>query len=586
MRTPINETMQWLAMTAAATLLTLGAACGACDPPSSGDPTPPSTAEATEERQVVDLFVFGRVLGTIAPCGCTTEPLGGINYAFGYIEANSTPESRVVIEPGSFLYPSPEGPEAPTDEAAWNQADERATLLQTRFAALGERLVSGLGPTDLSSPKGPEALQRWSLPRTLANLGADKREPLGLMGHRLVSAAGGKIGVTTVIDPAAPGADALPGLLPLKQALTEEIAAMRSAGADLVVVQLHAARPTIEDLLGEVPGIDVAVVGLVPTGERTRVGSPAAKVGETWLLEPGEQAQTLSHLRLTIDAKPGKGGLPSPQSWTVTPTEEALKEELARVEERLAKFKDAPDADPSFIRNLEGERDRLKSDLSGDGAASGPVAVFDQVKVTCKLPSDDRAAAALSAYDAWVADQNRARFAGVTAPEPAEGDPRYVGMEECEACHDEAYEFWKTTRHAGAYATLVEDNKQFDLSCVGCHVTGFRKPGGSEVVENQDLQDVQCEQCHGPGSVHIEEPELGGKANAISRATPVEVCQECHTPEHSDTFEHKAYLRDILGPGHGQAARIALGAGPTGRELREAGFAKAGGSCKKMKMKK
>jgi hypothetical protein len=270
----------------------------------------------------------------------------------------------------------------------------------------------------------------------------------------------------------------------------------------------------------------------------------------------------------------------------VTPTEEALKEELARVEERLAKFKDAPDADPSFIRNLEGERDRLKSDLSGDGAASGPVAVFDQVKVTCKLPSDDRAAAALSAYDAWVADQNRARFAGVTAPEPAEGDPRYVGMEECEACHDEAYEFWKTTRHAGAYATLVEDNKQFDLSCVGCHVTGFRKPGGSEVVENQDLQDVQCEQCHGPGSVHIEEPELGGKANAISRATPVEVCQECHTPEHSDTFEHKAYLRDILGPGHGQAARIALGAGPTGRELREAGFAKAGGSCKKMKMKK
>jgi hypothetical protein len=395
--------------------------------------------------------------------------------------------------------------------------------------------------------------------------------------------------VTTVIDPSAPGADtgALEGLRPLKQALTEEISAMRGAGADLVVVQFHAARPAIEALLSEVPGIDVAVVGLVDTGERTRVGSAPAKVGETWLLEPGEQGQTLSHLRLTIDNKPGRSGLPSPKAWTVTPTKEALKEELARVEERLAKFKDAPDADPSFLRNLEGERDRLKADLSGEGAANGPAtAVFDQVKVTCKLPSDDQAAAALSAYDAWVAEQNRARFAGITPPEPAEGDPRYVGMEECEACHDEAYEFWATTRHAGAYATLVEDNKQFDLSCVGCHVTGFRKPGGSEVVENHELQSVQCEQCHGPGSVHIEEPELNGKANAITKDPGVEVCLECHTPEHSDTFEHQAYLRDILGPGHGATDRLALGDGPTGKELREAGFAKAGGSCKKMKMKK
>ncbi len=585
MRTPISETMKWLGMTAAATLLTLGAACGACDPPSSGDPTPPS-AETPAKRQVVDLFVFGRVLGTIAPCGCTTEPLGGINYALGYIEKNSTPESRVVIEPGSFLYPAPEGPEAPTDEASWGQADERATLLQTRFSALGDRLVSGLGPTDLSSPKGAEALSRWGLPRTLANLDPGEREPLGAAGHRLIDAAGGKIGVTTVIDPSAPGAERIAGLTPLKAALTAEVSAMREAGADLVVVQLHARRAAIEALVGEVPGIDVAVVGIVETGERTRVGSPPAKVGDTWVLEPGEQAQTLSHLRLTIEPAAGKG-LPSPSTWTVRPTRAALEEELARVEERLAKFKDAADADPGFIRNLEAERDRLKGDLAGEAAAAGPAtAVFDQVKVTCKLPSDERAEEALSAYDAWVAEQNRARFTGVTAPEPAEGDPRYVGMEECEACHDEAYEFWTKTRHAGAYATLVDDNKQFDLSCVGCHVTGFRRPGGSEVVENHDLQSVQCEQCHGPGSVHVEEPELEGKANAISKETPVEVCLECHTPEHSDTFDHRAYLRDILGPGHGQAARIALGAGPTGRELREAGFAKAGGSCKKMKMMK
>jgi len=129
----------------------------------------------------------------------------------------------------------------------------------------------------------------------------------------------------------------------------------------------------------------------------------------------------------------------------------------------------------------------------------------------------------------------------------------------------------------------VAANKQFDLSCVGCHVTGFREPGGSEVVENAGLVDVQCEVCHGPGSLHADKPEVDGKPHAIRREAPEAlVCGTCHTPEHSDTFQYDAYLRDILGKGHGPEARAALGAGPTGAELRAAGLAKAGGACKGM----
>lgn len=173
------------------------------------------------------------------------------------------------------------------------------------------------------------------------------------------------------------------------------------------------------------------------------------------------------------------------------------------------------------------------------------------------------------------------RFAGVTPPPPPAGEATYVGMEECEACHEEAVTFWKTTRHAQAYKTLVDDNKHYDLSCVGCHVTAFRRPGGSEVVENEHLQAIQCEQCHGPGSLHAQDPTLLGKAHGIRRQAPVEVCLECHTPEHSDTFQYEAYLRDVLGAGHGEQSRIAVGPGPTGRELRAAGVEKAGGACPK-----
>src|SRR5690606_9245485 len=99
----------------------------------SGDSaTPEPKAEAA--RFEIDLFAFGRQLGTIAPCGCTTEPLGGLQFAFGYIEAQSEPGQRLILEPGSFLFPDPDGAEGPTDEAAWAQAQQRAELLQGRFS--------------------------------------------------------------------------------------------------------------------------------------------------------------------------------------------------------------------------------------------------------------------------------------------------------------------------------------------------------------------------------------------------------------------------------------------------------------------
>ena len=139
-------------------------ACATCGSPGPGTPPPalkksdPPSANAGP-RLVVDIFAFARVLGTIAPCGCTTEPLGGLQYAFGFIEATSQPQTRLVLEPGSFLVPDPAGPEAAKDEAAWAQAEQRATALQARFARLGSQLVSGVGPTDLSSPKSDLALE-------------------------------------------------------------------------------------------------------------------------------------------------------------------------------------------------------------------------------------------------------------------------------------------------------------------------------------------------------------------------------------------------------------------------------------------
>jgi len=536
------------------------------------------TGAADVDRLELDVIVFGRQLGAIAPCGCTTEPLGGLQFAFGHIEHEADPEARLVLMPGSMLFPMPGDPEAPTDEAGWAQAEQRAEVLHERFSKLGDDLVVGLGPADVLSPAGDAALSKFELPRVLTNVAPDAKLPAGVAPRREVELGGGRKAVVwMVLDPSL-----VPERAPGLPALTEPVAALEAAteGADpghLNVAIVEGPRELAEQIAREVAGLDLVVMGGPLEGaDRSRLGTPAAKLGNTWIVEPGDRGQTLAHLSLRFGED--MEVVPSVKDWANVPPRDQLRQELGRVEARLAKFAKDPNADPTFLANLRQQRDALSDKLEGKADESGTVAVFDQVKVTCKLPPDDAAKSALDGYDAWVAKANQARFSGVKTPEPPKGRPTYVGDESCGDCHEQAKTYWDQTRHAHAYRTLVDANKQFDLSCVGCHVTGFREPGGAEVVETRGLVNVQCEQCHGPGSQHADDPDTDN----IQREAPVTVCLGCHTAEHSDTFEYEAYLRDVLGEGHGADARKALGNGPTGRELRAAGFEKAGGSCKKM----
>ncbi len=535
-------------------------------------------------RVELDLFVFGRVRGTIAPCGCTTEPLGGLQYAFGYIEAHAEPGAMLVLEPGSFLYPEPGSPEWPLDEQGWAQAQERAKALQGRFASLGDMLVSGVGPIDVRSPTGAAALGSYPLPRVVANLTSPLEGAGKLPPHRMQTLARDgvslQVGVTAVIDPARPDVDGLGSLGDPIAALKQQVKAMRAAGAGFTVALAHGDRAFAETIAREVDDLDLVVVGVVEGTERQRLGEPAGQLSGTFIVEAGEQLQSLTHLTLSV--APGQPAVPRVDAWVVQPPRAIQEAELARVQARLDKFTADPSADASFIARLRSERDALKHGLEAPPQGDA-VAVFEQVKVTCKLPIDRDAGTKLSTYNAWVAQQNEAFFAGKRPPAPPSGTPAYAGLSECETCHEEAVEFWRTTVHAGAYQTLVDTNQQFDLACVGCHVTGYREPGGSEVVENEGLRDVQCEVCHGPGTFHVAEPESRkGGASHIRLEAPEEVCGKCHTPEHSDTFDYVAYMRDVLGEGHAPAARKALGEGATGAELRAAGLAKAGGKCPKM----
>lgn len=528
------------------------------------------------ERVEVDLFAFGPVLGQIAPCGCTSLPLGGLQYAFGYIEANSKAGARLVIEPGSLLYPSADHPEAPVGEAGWAQAEQRASVLHERFAALGDDLISALGPTDFAEHEGgPNGDPlRYALPRVLANTKA----PLeGVAKHRVRKLVGDVDAVVTAVADPTVGGEATPKGWP---ELSDPVAAAKAAiaaapEAELSVVIAIGPRAFAEDLARQ---LDVDVVVMGGTERETKLqqeGRPVTEVGGSFVVQPGDRAQTLTHLTLRLDAKDPDKAIEA--QWARVASPESIQEQIALIEARIAKFEADPDADPAFIARNKQQVAALKASI-GQEPDDPAVATFDQVPVTCMGVADPAAQKAIDRYDAWVAKEIKKRFEGVRTPEPPKGAPTYVGIDTCADCHQEAVDQWKGTVHAGAYETLEKANKQYDLSCVGCHVTGFRQPGGAEVVETRGLVDVQCEQCHGPGSLHAEDPS----PENIQAKVPESVCASCHTPEHSDTFDYVPYLRDALGKGHGEAAHKALGAGPKAAELRAAALAKAGGGCKKM----
>ena len=109
--------------------------------------------------------------------------------------------------------------------------------------------------------------------------------------------------------------------------------------------------------------------------------------------------------------------------------------------------------------------------------------------------------------------------------------------------------WWRGHAHGRAYATLADRDKNFNLSCVGCHVTGYLRPGGATVTHTGPLQNVGCESCHGPGSMHSRDPAHA--AVDVVRDPQERTCLGCHTPEHSDRFSYPAYRQMVIVPGHG-----------------------------------
>ncbi len=133
----------------------------------------------------------------------------------------------------------------------------------------------------------------------------------------------------------------------------------------------------------------------------------------------------------------------------------------------------------------------------------------------------------------------------------------FVGAENCKKCHRETYKKWLSTPHAHAYESLVKDRKPgviFDAECVTCHTTGFEyETGWVSEKKTPYLMGNQCENCHGPASKHVADPDNREFRAALNltpeKAEKNRVCLGCHDLDNSPHFEMVSYYPKIAHKG-------------------------------------
>lgn len=249
--------------------------------------------------------------------------------------------------------------------------------------------------------------------------------------------------------------------------------------SDIVVLMSQMSRGDTERMLQSVPGIDVALYGNRPVWQQT-----ATRVGDTVVNQTGTRGQQMGRLVLIVDPKGriidfGSQNAPMDRS-----------------------FPDNPE-----MRQMVTDADRRSRELRQE------------------------------ARERRSEQTDRRR----------QSSERFIGAETCRRCHEKQFVQWNGTPHASAFASLERpvEGKPRTSACVPCHVTGFGQDGGFRMDPvrpdarpsgEPDLADVQCEACHGQGTLHTRD----GKVR-VEEAT----CRSCHDQEWSPNFDFRTALAAV-----------------------------------------
>jgi hypothetical protein len=540
----MRRTIPWTAL-AFSLLAALGvAACQGCH----GSP-PPSTSPAAGGggKPTVRLYVMSTVAGALEPCGCSKDQLGGVDHVAAYLasQAAAVPD-RVVVGAGPMLFLDPKVRSGDSAQDTW-----KAGALAGAFKEIG---LTAWAPGVNDWAAGAAELTKDREASGAALLAGNMT---GFEGVMVREVGGVKLGIVGVSDPrdklgAYPEGVAKPS--PAVEAMAKGIAEAKAKGATVLVGLAALPRGEALRIADKLPELHVLVVGKpLEAGEANDAPKAPVLVGSRLVVETANPRQTVGVVDLFVRSG-GSGPIVFADAGGVARAEEllGLSSRIRELEARINSWERDHTVSGADLAARRADLDKLRAEKAAKEAVSpevkGSFFRYTSVEVRDRLGRDPAVAAQMSGYYKRVNEHNKVAFADRVPPPPEPGQARYVGVDACTDCHDDARKVWDKTPHSTAYPTLQKDFKEYNLDCVSCHVTGYDKAGGSTVTHNDKLRNVQCETCHGPGSLHAQDPSKKGLIVASPKS---DLCLGCHHPPHVEAFDAKEKMKLILGPGHG-----------------------------------
>ncbi len=495
------------------------------------------------------VVITASLKGYTEPCGCTLDlVLGGIDRATGFARAAAAlGTASIALDAGNTLFEYAE-----IEEISRPQEVRKAAVIATALREIGT-LATVPGPTDLANGLDfyLETMGSAGVTVLAANLRRPDDAPIG-PAHLVRPLGDESLGVIGASDPALFADRADLASIDARPAIDGALAAARAEGATITIALWHGDLASARSTFADIEGLDFIVVGHAP-----RKTDEVERIGSAWTLEVYDQGRHVGRLKLARgEAAPDGAAWQSARAGSAAEAER-LTQLIADLEERLAALPPTPagEPEPPIVAAQRARIERYRAELAEmeagavEFASDARTFLWNSEPMRPGYRTWEPITEAMIAYNADLASIAAQTVEEV--PPVAEGEPSYVGGARCATCHVQEHAFWQTTQHAHAIDTLIERNKQFDRNCIGCHVTGYRQPGGSVLGHTEGLENVQCEQCHGPGSLHVANPTLRNVPGGVWTEVPESQCATCHVPEHSPRFVYETYLGRVVGPGHG-----------------------------------
>ncbi len=517
------------------------AACHGChDAGTKGPAAPPASATAPTLR----VYFVSDLAGAIEPCGCVKDQLGGLDHAAAWINAQKpdAPSSLLVaVGPTFFMDPVLE-PDHRTQDVAKAEA---------LASALGHLGLAAWAPATNDWAAGAGELSKLArevgAPGLLANLRADAGVPL--LPTRIVTVNGIHV---AFIGVGAPPKDTALALASPEDAVRAASQAARANGANIVIALASVGRGEAKRIADAVPDLTAVIVGEGEgRGDANTPSPPGEEVGNVLIAQAANHLQTVGALDLYV-----RDGSYVFADATGMGEAQKLTELTRRIDElhsKISNWERDKSIAPADLLARRTDLEKLEAQRAAFSVKPAPTTGsyfrYALQEIRDSLGQDSAVKTDLAAYYRLVNETNQRDLANRVAPPVPPGQAGYIGIDRCAGCHRSEKRFWAKTTHAKAYATLSTQSKEFNLDCVSCHVTGYGRPGGSTVTHVDKLKDVQCEVCHGPGSLHAGAPTTV----RIGAAKPdPQLCLGCHHPPHVEGFDAVAKMGEIIGPGHGR----------------------------------